>query len=546
MSQSALCVFCYALLILFSPILLIGLSVPGCLSPALTLARLWQLKEWRWDRLLEHLRTEGIVGPILGRVRPAVFVAWLLLLLLDHQSDTPLHTLMEWTLGILALFGVLSIAQILLGKQPRPLWTMKALVLVSTTLLLTLAVAFILAEPQLVGADQPVFLTLAVLPFLQPVLLAIAWIIFFPVDRLLKERIMKKARAFRALYPDLIVIGITGSVGKTTTKELLHHILAGRRPLTTPEHVNSEMGVSQWMLRELPAFMKTRAGESMPPVMIVEMGAYKRGEIELLSSIVKPSIGILTFIGSQHLALFGSMQNVQAAKREILTTLPKDGQAFLNADNELARALKTICPCPVTTVGTSGADLRAEDIEETPEGIRFTAGRTSFSLPLHGTHNVTNVLLAIAAAQHLGLDLTTIAKQLRTFSGPKRTFEVRREGDIAILDDTHNASAASFRAAIDWARMHPAKTKVLLTSGIIELGEEEDRTHRELGEHAAGIFQRVIFTHDGSSKAFGFGFGRSVEILGKDTPPVTGDALLVCVGRMSAGAVKRVLPHVRE
>ncbi|MDD5469551.1 MAG: UDP-N-acetylmuramoyl-tripeptide--D-alanyl-D-alanine ligase, partial [Candidatus Peribacteraceae bacterium] len=351
--------------------------------------------------------------------------------------------------------------------------------------------------------------------------------------------IFRRAMHLRASLRDVTVIGITGSAGKTTTKELLAHVLEQRSPLTTPAHVNTEMGVAQWLIQEL----KKAESQESPSVLIVEMGAYQMGEIALLCSIVQPTMGVVTYVGSQHIALFGSQEALCKAKGELVEALPVTGHAFLNADNERCSSLAARARCPVTTVGTGGrADIEAFEVEETEHGIRFRVKETAYDIPIHGTHNVTNVLLAIAVAQSLGMAPQEIARRLQTFKPPAHTFDMRTERGITILDDTHNASPASFEAAMQWARAQPAEQRVLLTSGLIELGEEQDRIHIELGTMAASVFDRVIFLSGQSAKPFRRGFGREVELLSNRTPPVPPSSLLVCIGRMNEETMRRLLP----
>ena len=163
-------------------------------------------------------------------------------------------------------------------------------------------------------------------------------------------------------------------------------------------------------------------------------------------------------------------------------------------------------------------------------------------MPLHGTHNVTNVLLAIAVARHLEIETGIIDKQLSTFTPPHSTFAVRKNKEVTILDDTHNASPESFRAAIAWAKSQPANNKILLTPGLIELGNTEDIIHRELGTQASEIFSRVIFTGKHGIDAFAKGYTGDVERLSKQTKSIHSGDLLLCVGRVSEAAINRILP----
>lgn len=489
------------------------LCIIASLSPLLTISTLWQIKEWRIDRLKEHLRCEGYFRQLFGVVRPVIVVGALLF----KQEEVGI-----W------LLAILTVVQIVLKKQRYPVWTKKAAILVSGSLLGCCVIGLLVIGHW----------SLVIIPIVQPLILLFAWTAFLPIDTFMKKRIMQKAADLRARYPNITCIGITGSVGKTTTKELVAHILKDQNALCTPAYVNSEMGVAKWLLKELP---KHKIDEEL--IVIVEMGAYRSGEIARLCDIAKPSIGVLTYIGSQHIALFGSQETLLNAKAELIESLPKDGTAFLNADNELALSVAERCRGSVVTVGTGGhATLEAFDIEESASGIAFRINDQKYTVPLQGTHNVTNVLLAIGVARHLNVSENTIKSTLRTFAPPSSTFSVRSENGITILDDTHNASPESFRAAIAWAKSQPMESKILLTPGLIEQGERQARIHHELGSYASGIFNRVIFTSAQGMDAFAEGYEGTVEMIHSKTASVSSGDLLVCVGRISSRTVDRMLP----
>ncbi|MDD5623114.1 MAG: UDP-N-acetylmuramoyl-tripeptide--D-alanyl-D-alanine ligase [Candidatus Peribacteraceae bacterium] len=501
------------------------LTLTASLSPLLTFAHLWQIKEWRVDRLREHLRSEGPCHQLCGAVRPLLLLLLLPPLLLRWMPAD------LWTLTALTALALLTVLQIALDRQPCPLWTLKTLALVSGAFLLTLLAGLAVS---LLFPQSP---ALALLPLLQPLALALSWLVFLPLDHFLKHRVMARAMSLRRAHPDLVVIGITGSVGKTTTKELLLHLLREQKAHATPAYVNTEMGVAQWLTKEL-------SSPTPPKILIVEMGAYRRGEIALLCRITQPTIGIITFIGTQHMGLFGSQQALLETKAELFDALPQDGLAILNGDSPLADALGEHAHSPTLTVSTGGGgDLEAMEIEETGTGVRFRLGDDYCTLPLHGTHNVTNVLLALAAAEVLGLKRKESIKRLATFRPPEHTFSVRTIRALTLLDDTHNASPVSFKAAIGWAKAQPAEEKVLFTSGLIELGEAEDRIHTELGIEASGVFDRVIFTHRRHARAFERGLGTAVESFTKTTKSVSPSALLICVGRIPEELVRRLLPR---
>lgn len=514
--------------------LLIGLLLIAALSPILTFTRLLQMKEWRWDRLRAHLAREGWFRQLFGIVRPAFVGCGLILSLAAPvlPASWPL-TQRSILLGIWGLLAWFTLFRIVLGNQKRPVWTKKALGIVTLSLLLLLTLANIFVGSEELYMKGIILLPLPLFSFL---FVGAALLLLLPLDRALKARVLWQAQAVRRKFPRLTVIGITGSVGKTTTKELLAHIVSDRKILITPSHVNTEMGVADLMIRKL------REEHSL---FIVEMGAYRRSEIKLLCSLVSPQIGVITFIGNQHLALFGSREELCKSKGELFQALPPEGHAFLNADSEGCDMLSAMASCPVHTVGTGGhASYEAYDIQENAEGISFTVRGVPFRVPLHGTHQVTNVLLAAAVAEVLTIPLAESAKRLQGFHGLPQTFEMKsgKRGQI-VLDDTHNASSASFRAAIEWARAHSAKTKILVTSGLIELGDAEGPICQELGLHSREVFSDVIFLDKKCAQYFEQGFGKSVYVprRGKFKVTVENDMLFVCEGRMPEWIVPRLL-----
>ncbi len=518
-------------------VLVVLLTGVGCISPILTLLKLWQLKEWRIDRLSEHLKREGLVRQLFGTFRPIIAAGWLLLLagtFVMHGDSEALYPRLG--LMLLLTLAVLSCMQIGLKKQPTPVWTSKAMLMTAVSMALPLTLSIAILFGSFFAASSLVLV--AILPLLSVLWVWLAWLMLKPLDVTLKSKVMNEATMLRTAHPMLTVIGITGSVGKTTTKELLAHILKKKGALSTPVHVNTEMGVAKWLtsiLRDKPTDWKG--------ILITEMGAYRRGEIRLLCSITQPTIGIVTYIGKQHIALFGGEEAIVEAKGELFEALPKNGHAFLNRDNEASASLRSRCVCEITSVGTDGrANVNALDIEETTGGIRFTVEGERFAVPLFGTHTVTSILLAISAAKKLGMDLPSIVKELATFRPLAQTFEVKTVRDVTVLDDTYNASPDSFRAAITWAAAQPHAEKVLLTDGIIELGEAEESIHTELAAAAADVFTKAYV---GNARLLPFfrdgGFGDRVQPLTEASRMKSG-TLLVCVGRLPTSTIEKLLP----
>jgi UDP-N-acetylmuramoyl-tripeptide--D-alanyl-D-alanine ligase len=493
--------------------LLTGLTLLGGLSPLLTFAALFQQKEWRLDRLREHLRRDGWFIQLFGTIRPTLVAAYLALWLILGIKNAGTEEDQWQYLGYLiagafvtqVLFALLTIAQFVLRKQRRPVWTAKAMLIVGLSMIIDCVIVL---------STSALTPYLPFLIILQPVIVKLAWLILLPVDAILKKRVMDRAMMLRSQMNDATVIGIAGSVGKTTVKELIAHLLQDLHPLVTPAHVNTEMGVAKWILGN--SKLETRNSK----LLIVEMGAYRKGEIALLCRISQPTIGVMTALGSDHLALFGSEQNIIDANGELIAALPSSGHAFFYGDNAGCKELAKRAPCPVT-------------IAEATDAMH----------PLQGRHNDYNVSLAIAVAEHLGIKEDRITALLKTFKPQAHTFSVKTEHGVTILDDTYNISPLSFAAALDWAAARTERPRVLLTSGLQETGPEEKRFLTELGMKAAKSVERVIFTDHHGTDIFAKAFGKPVEILNKDTQRIAAGSVLLAVGRMPLSTVQRLIPH---
>lgn len=527
------------------------LTIVGCLSPLLTFLALFQQKEWRLDRLMEHLEREGFVFQLWGRIRP--ILAGLLFLtdsfgigmVMGAESKEALirvfGVISILHLGWLIVFALLSIAQIFLRKQRMPVWTNKALMMTATAFLLL----FFFVE-----LTAPLLIFAAVALLIQPAIAILAWVILLPVDKHLKTKTYTRAQHVREELKDAIVIGIAGSVGKTTTKELIKHLLTDLHPIATPAHVNTEMGVAQWMIggrSETPLHLQAtegQVGDRRSGVWIVEMGAYKKGEIALMCSFVQPTIGVMTALGSDHVALFGSEEAIVEGNAELLHALPQSGHAFLYADNDAVQSLVPGLDCHVTLAGQhTDADIRAEKIEETDTGLRLSIHGLSSTIRLHGLHNIGNILLAVAIAKHLHISDARIHELLESFEPLAHTFTVRTEHGIKVVDDTYNSSRLSIRAALDWASTQKERPRILLMSGLLETGDQEDVFLKELGAAAKDSVERVIFTSDTGRKSFEAAYGKPIEILSKNTDSAASGSLLLCLGRMPVSSIQKLLPE---
>ncbi len=386
------------------------------------------------------------------------------------------------------------------AEAKKPLvWTKKALLLAAVAAalaLLTVAVAawLWLAPPD--GTPRPALFvaTLAVLGLLPAYYLSAATLLVYPFQAGAKRGLVLLAARKLRSRPDLVVIGITGSYGKTSTKEILATLLGARyRVLKTSASVNTPVGIARTVLRGL---------QPEHEVFVVEMGAYVPGNIRELARLARPRIGVLTAVGEQHLERFGSVANIARTKYELIEALPADGLAVFNADNKRCRELaRQTSHVPVRTYGLEprgrGPDLTASAIETSPSGTSFTvhapnAEPVRFSTPLLGRHNVSNVLAATTVALELGLSLAEIAAAARDLAPvPHRLQLIQGEGGVTVIDDAYNSNPAGARAALDVLAELPGR-KVLVTPGMVELGERLEQRHEEFGRQAAAVCDYII------------------------------------------------------
>jgi len=300
-----------------------------------------------------------------------------------------------------------------------------------------------------------------------------------PAEKMVANWYVNDARKKLADMPQLTVIGITGSYGKTSTKNFLHALLSARyNVLMTPESFNTTMGVVRTVRERL---------KPSHQVFIAEMGAKNPGDIREICDLVHPRYGMITSIGEQHLETFRTVENIIKTKFELADSLPADGIAFLNADNEYIRSH------PVTgravTYGAqtaSGADYTACDIEVDRQGSRFTVvapggERETFVTKLLGAHNIQNLVGCIAVAHTLGIPLTELVYPVRMLQPVQHRLQLLPNG---FIDDAYNANPAGFRSALDTLSGFDAQ-RVLVTPGMVELGERQDALNRELGAYAA-------------------------------------------------------------
>lgn len=295
------------------------------------------------------------------------------------------------------------------------------------------------------------------------------------------------AKAWRARFP-VEVIGITGSVGKTSTKELTHAVLSSRyRTFKSPGNRNSILGLPLALFDLKPDDEKA----------VLEMGMYTTGEIATLCDMTSPKIGVVTLVGAVHLERAGSMENIVKAKQELVEALPADGTAVLNKDDALVMSMASHTQARIFTYGLDNtADLWASHIRSMGlEGVRFTLHFRNeafvVQVPLLGRHSVHTSLRAAAVGLVEGLTWDEILHGLRNTAVQLRLVTVPGPKNSLIIDDTYNASPDSVLAALNL--MHDLDGRSVAVLGdMLELGHLEEQAHRQVGRRAAEVAKLLV------------------------------------------------------
>ncbi len=340
--------------------------------------------------------------------------------------------------------------------------------------------------------------------FLFPAYLALAVLMTLPLDSFAKNRIIRKAKRKLARFPDLKTVAVTGSYGKTTMKQVLATVLAERfAVLATPESVNTPVGIARFVIEKLSAATE---------VLVVEMGAYRIGDIRDLCALTPPDIAVLTGINEAHAERFGSIVNTAKAKFEIVRHAKKSAVAVLNAEDKRVRNgyAEHLGGRTAIFYGDAAGDAARygiADVRFEPDGLKQSFALTDahgeayrFSTPLLGGYAPATVMGAVCVAETLGMTRAEITHGVAmTRPVAHRLEPFNAENGVLVIDDSYNGNPDGAREAVRVLARFKNRRKIYVTPGLVEMGTKSPEIHRALGTDLAAVADIVILIENSAT-----------------------------------------------
>lgn len=347
--------------------------------------------------------------------------------------------------------------------------------------------------------DINYYISLSLISYFIYFISLIAVKINIPIEKCVYLSFKKKAMNKLDSLSNLDVIGITGSYGKTSSKNILNDILNCKyNCISTPRNLNTPYGLIMTINNDIDKFDE---------LFIAEMGAYKIGEIKELCDLVHPKYGILTKIGKAHLELFGSEKNIQKGKFELIESLPSDGVAILNKDDVMQVNYELKNNVKVLWIGIDNeCDYKATNINVTSSGTTFDLivkgdkKKYKFETKLLGYANIYNVLASIALGNYLGIKIKQLQNAVKTVKPVEHRLEIKGGNGLYYIDDAYNSNPEGAKMALDVLKLMPGK-KIIVTPGMVELGKDEDKENTKFGEEIAGVCDEVILIGKSQTRA---------------------------------------------
>ena len=419
-----------------------------------------------------------------------------------------------------ALFTCVYIVNVFSVSKKTPLkQTSRMKRMIGVFSVLIFVITFVLLSVSVVSIPYFTHGIIGLTPMLVPIIVVLAYLVMYPIEKSINKTFISLAKKKLDSFDGLIKIGITGSYGKTSVKNILSVLLSTKyKVVASPYSYNTPLGLSKTILENL---------KPSTEVFIAEMGARYVGDIDELSKMIEPNIGVITGIGNQHLATFNTRENLIKTKFELADyVLSHDGKMFVSADSSVA-ALESknrgIFDA-VVFAGLSGensSNVTVENISYSVNGCTFDLsynGKTvKCSTSLLGRHNISNIALAASVALNLGVTLDDIQKAISSLIPTShRLALVPSSSSLVVLDDAYNGSVEGTKAALEVLGTFSTK-KFVITPGLVELGGEQFNSNFEFGKNLAHVADYIIITgttnYDAICAGFEFGDGEKSRVL---------------------------------
>ena len=485
--------------------LLIAGVVIGCLLAGKNLVHYFQLESYQFPGYFRTIRRNLLKAVMPGFCMMALVMAVLLAGSAISADITWVHHIVYAAVFIAG--GWLTGIKFSEKKAKKPfvltprVKRLYAVALVLLMMLLFAATMCVDGNGELSTRNRIALGFVIIFPALLPLWIALSGLLAWPIEKGISELYFRDAQRILRSRKDLIRIGITGSWGKTSVKFILGTILEEKyHTLVTPASYNTPMGVTKVIRSKL---------EPGHRVFVAEMGARHVGDIREMCRLVHPEIGIITSVGPQHLDTFKTLERVIKTKYELIDALPSDGMSFFADDGDICRGLyeKTTKTKTISGLDSGYDDVWAENIVYSPEGSSFILctgqKRTECHSQLLGELNIRNILLCSSVALKLGLTQEQIARGIEKIRPIEHRLQlIRNPGGMSVIDDAFNSNIKGARQAFQVLKDFPKK-RIVVTPGMVELGEREYDMNREFGEAMA----------EGCDAAILVGKKRSVPII---------------------------------
>ncbi|MBE6296024.1 MAG: UDP-N-acetylmuramoyl-tripeptide--D-alanyl-D-alanine ligase [Bacteroidales bacterium] len=426
---------------------------------------MFQLSSYRYSRYFRWL----VPGNIISQKR---FFAFMMLI----PALVPNYVGVGFATGI--TIGAWAVAWREKFKTPL-VYTMRVKRLFATNILLFVAITAL----ALLFATEWATVIIAATLLLSNFLMLLANLVNTPIEKAINRHYYNDAKRIIDSHKGLIIIGVTGSFGKTSTKNYLASVLAEKyNVLVTPGNFNTLLGVIRTIREQLRPYHQ---------VFIVEMGAKQKNDIKEICDLVHPTIGIVTAVGEMHLETFKTVENIQDTKFELINSLPAGGLGVINYDSEYIKSYKGIkSPCRIIKYAVEGeGDYKAGDVVYGAGGVSFTLGNGEhYNSRLLGVGNLLNILASIAVADHLGVPVNKQRNAIARLQPVEHRLSMKVANGITVLDDAYNSNPTGAKMSLGVLKefaVGEGNKRIVITPGFVEMGARQADANKELGRTIA-------------------------------------------------------------